>query len=68
MKKPRTNSGRARRKKEQNGRATPKIERGRLRSPEIDSEPSSSALDALARGLISIGEKFFRGGPMLRVP
>jgi len=68
MKKPRTNSGSARRKKDQDGRATPRIDRGRLRSPEIDAEPSSSALDALARGLISIGEKFFRSGPMLRIP
>jgi hypothetical protein len=45
-----------------------KVDRQRLRSPEIDAEPSSSALDALARGLVTIGEKFFRGRPMLRIP
>lgn len=46
--------------------STFKSERRGLRNPEIDAEPWQSPLDALARGLVSIGEKFkFR--PPLRV-
>ncbi len=41
------------------------VRRG-LRSPEIDAEPWQSPLDALARGLVLIGEKF-RFRPRLRV-
>lgn len=33
------------------------VARQRLRSPGIDSEPNRSALDALARGLVSIGDR-----------
>ncbi|HEY7469488.1 MAG TPA: hypothetical protein VIC07_08195 [Acidimicrobiia bacterium] len=40
--------------------------RHRLRSPEIDAEPSRSPLDALAKGLVSIGERL-RSRPTLRV-
>ncbi len=43
-----------------------KAEHRGLRNPEIDAEPWQSPLNALARGLVSIGEKFkFR--PPLRV-
>lgn len=43
-----------------------KSDRRGLRNPEIDTEPWQSPLDALARGLVSIGDKFkFR--PPLRV-
>ncbi len=37
-----------------------------LKKPAIDSEPWQSPIDALAKGLIAIGEKF-RARPPLRV-
>ncbi len=43
-----------------------KAQRRGLRNAEIDTEPWRSPLDALAKGLISIGEKF-RSRPPLRV-
>jgi len=43
--------------------------RRRLRSPATVAAPSSSSLDALVRGLVSIGERFFKGGSaQLRIP
>ncbi|GEM_PF-3382783 len=42
------------------------IERRRLRDPRIDTEPSRSPMDAVARGLIAIGERF-SSRPTLRV-
>ncbi len=52
-----------------NGETAFKSARERLRSPEIDTVPSRSPLDALVRGLVSIGDKAFKGRPpMLRVP
>jgi hypothetical protein len=36
------------------------------RSPEPVTTPSNSPLDALVRGLASIGERFFKGEPKLR--
>ena len=43
--------------------------RRRLRSPATVAAQSSSPLDALVRGLGSIGERFFKGGPaQLRIP
>lgn len=67
MHQPRTNLSKAFAQR-RNGKTDFKLDRQRLRSPEIDAEPSNSALDALARGLVTIGEKFFRGRPMLRIP
>ena len=43
--------------------------RRRLRSPATVIARSSSPLDALVKGLASIGERFFRGGgAQLRIP
>jgi hypothetical protein len=37
--------------------------------PEANTAHSISPLDALVRGLVSIGERFFKGGPaQLRIP
>ncbi|MDP9144250.1 MAG: hypothetical protein M3N43_06080 [Actinomycetota bacterium] len=67
MHQPRTNLSKAFSQR-RNRKTGFKLDRQRLRSPEIDAEPSNSALDALARGLITIGDRFFRGKPMLRIP
>jgi len=42
--------------------------RQRPRNPEIDAEPSNSPLDALAMGLVSIGEKFTKRRASFRIP
>jgi hypothetical protein len=42
------------------------VDRRRLRNPQIDAEPTKSPLDALARGLVTIGERV-RSRPRLRV-
>ena len=43
--------------------------RRQTRSPETNTAHSISPLDALVRGLVSIGERFFKGGPaQLRIP
>ncbi|HSK07709.1 MAG TPA: hypothetical protein VK990_09340 [Acidimicrobiia bacterium] len=43
--------------------------RGQTRSPERHTAHSISPLDALVRGLVSIGERFFKGGrAQLRIP
>jgi len=44
------------------------LDRRRLRTPEIDTEPSRSPLDALARGLVTLGDRLFKGRAMLRIP
>jgi hypothetical protein len=44
-------------------------DRRRLRSPETVAAQSSSPLDALVKGLVSIGERFFKGNrAQLRIP
>lgn len=43
--------------------------RRRLRSPATVAVQSSSPLDALIRGLVAIGERFFKGSrAQLRIP
>ena len=42
--------------------------RRRPPSPQVKNAPSASPLDAIVRGLASIGERFFRGRPQFRVP
>ena len=42
--------------------------RRRPPSPQVKYAPSVSPLDAIVRGLASIGERFFRGRPQFRVP
>jgi hypothetical protein len=43
--------------------------RRRLRSPQTVAAHSSSSLDALVNGLVSIGERFFKGSrAQLRIP
>ena len=37
-------------------------------SPQVKNAPSVSPLDAIVRGLASIGERLFRGRPQFRVP
>ena len=44
-----------------------KVARERLRSPEIDTETSTSALGALATGLASIGDRFTGRRRSLRI-
>jgi hypothetical protein len=56
----RTNPGKARSKSRS---------RRRPRSPEtVTTTHSNSPLDALVKGLASIGERFFKGGAQLRIP
>ena len=60
MHQPRINLGKARSK----GRS-----RRQTRSPETNTAHSISPLDALVKGLVSIGERFFKGsGAQLRIP
>jgi hypothetical protein len=54
--------------KRQHGSPAFKVDRRRLRNPEIDAEPRGSAIDSLARGLATIGDRLFRGKAMLRIP
>jgi hypothetical protein len=42
--------------------------RGRPPVPQIRNAPSVSPVDAIVRGLASIGERFFRGRPQFRSP
>jgi hypothetical protein len=42
--------------------------RRRPPSPRVRNAPSVSPLDAIVRGLASIGERFFRGRPQFRAP
>ena len=42
--------------------------RRRPPSPQVKNAPSGSPLDAIVRGLASIGERFFRGRPQFRIP
>jgi hypothetical protein len=43
--------------------------RRRLRSHQTVAAQSSSPLDALVNGLVSVGERFFKGGrAQLRIP
>ena len=42
------------------------VTRDRLRNPTIDAEPTRSPFDAVARGLVSIGDRF-RAPQTLRV-
>ena len=42
--------------------------RRRPPSPQVWNTPSVSPLDAMVRGLASIGERLFRGRPHFRVP
>jgi hypothetical protein len=61
MQQPRTNSGKA--------HSGSRKRRKPVRSTEPLSPPSASPLDALVRGLASIGEKFMRGGKVqYRIP
>ena len=51
------------------GKALSKSRSRRLpRSPEAVTAHSNSPLDALVKGLVSIGERFFKGGAQLRIP
>jgi hypothetical protein len=42
--------------------------RRRPPSPQVKNAASVSPLDAMVRGLASIGERLFRGRPQFRVP
>ena len=42
--------------------------RRRPPSPQVKNAPSASPLDAVVRGLASIGERLFRSPPQFRVP
>ena len=42
--------------------------RRRPPSPQVKNAPSVFLLDAMVRGLASIGERLFRGRPQFRVP
>ena len=59
MHQPRTNLGKAL-SRTRNRRQPP--------SPQTDRAQSSSPLDAITKGLISIGERFLKGRAELRLP